>query len=195
MIHEIGVELQAHFTARGCGLPVIDGPEFRPTTTYARERVVIEHDPAGDGYASRHRADTNMRTWLTRNVGVKITIYAQRPNRGAIYWEHIRRAEQVLDMVQVGLSVIAKKRGNLLDLRSSKLVFPDDLKDGETPGGAVYELFCTFDRGVADRTWGGEAPVATVPIVAPFASGGPYITTTTTVSGFVTDGGTSTETI
>ena len=158
MIHEIGVQLGLHLVARGwAGIPVIDGPEVRKPTTFARERVVIEHDPAGDEYASRHRADMNTRTRLTRNVGVKVTVYAQRANKGALYWEHVRRSEALLDAVQIGLDVAAKERGNLVNFRSSKLVYPDDLKDGETMGGAVYELFLTFDRGIADRMMDGSA--------------------------------------
>lgn len=196
MIHEIGVELQAFMLSRGCGFPVIDGPEKRGTTTFARERVVIEHDEdGGDSYGPRHRADTNVRTRITREVGVKITIYAQRPNKGATYWEHKRRAEQVLDMVQVGLDIIGNKRSNLVAFRSSKFVTTADLKDGETQGGAVYEAFITFDRGVADRNWDGSAPNKTVPIVAAGQSGGPVITATTTVSGSTENGGSSTETL
>lgn len=163
MIHEIGVELGKELASKGCPFAVIDGPEERPTTTFARERVVIEHDPSGDSFGSRHTADKNPRTRLTRITGVKITIYARHPNGGAIYWEHKRRAEHVLDMVLIGIDVIAKTRKNLCAFKSGKFVKPEDLKDSETPGGAMYELLFTFDRGVADRNWDGTAqPTATV---------------------------------
>ncbi len=197
MIHEIGVELQAFFVSRGAGgFPVIDGPEIRGTSTYSRERVVLEHDmEGGDTYGSRLRADHNPRTRLTRDVGYKVTVYAQYPRKGAIYWEHKQRAEKVMDMVQVGLDRIVKARQNIIQFRSSKFEFPPDLKDGETPGGAVYVMYCTIDRGVADRMWNDAPPHASATIVAPYASGGPYITAITTVSGFTQDGGSSTEDI
>jgi hypothetical protein len=186
MIHEVGVELGVHLASKGCPFQVVDGPELRPTTTFARERVVIEHDPAGDSFTSRHLVDRNPRTRMTRLTGVKVTIYAQRANKGAIYWEHVRRAEQVLDMVLIGLDVVAKKRKNLVDFKSGKFVFPPDLKDGETMGGAVYELLLTFDRGVADRNWDGTGD-QTVTVTEGF------IQNTTTLSGSTEDGGTSTE--
>lgn len=168
MIHEVGVDLGAQLASKGCPFPVVDGPEFRPTVTYARERVVIEHDPVGDNFTPRHRADTNPRTRLTRNTGVRVTIYAKHPSAGAIYWEHVRRAEHVLDLVLVGLDVVAKKRQNLVVFRSGKFVYPEDLKASETPGGAAYELLLTFDRGVADRNWDYSAgPTAIVTAVAP----------------------------
>lgn len=182
MIHDIGVEVAAHIAANGCPFPVIDGPEVRGTNTFSRERVVIEHDPAGDSFLPRHQTDRNPRTRLTRVVGDKITIYAQCPNKGANYWEHIYRAEHVLDMVLIALDVVAKKRANLFVPRSGKFVLPDDLKPSETPGGAVYELLFTFDRGVAHRTWaGGILPTAEITAVAPNTGSGVTIVNSTEV--------------
>lgn len=187
MIHEVGVDLGTYLKSKGCPFKVIDGPEFRPTTTFARERIVIEHDPAGDSFGARRQADKNPRTWMTRNTGVKITIYAKHPNTGSTYWEHIRRAEQVLDQVLVGINVVAKQRANLCTFKSGKFVLPPDLKDSETPGGAVYELLLTFDRGVAERNWDMSAdPTAEV--------GDGFIKSTTVVSGVTEDGGASSET-
>ena len=102
---------------------------------------------------------------MTRNVGVKATIYAQCPSKGAFYWEHVRRAEHVLDMVLVALDIVAKKRANLVVFKSGKFVYPDDFKQGETPGGAVYELYLTFDRGVARSHMG---PAQRLPKPPPF---------------------------
>lgn len=155
MIHEIGVQLGQTLSSKGLGIPVVDGPERRPTTTFARERVVIERS-GEDGYESRHLADKNPRTRMTRLIACKVTIYAQEPNKGAAEWEHFRRAEQMLDMVLIALDQIAKARQNLFKPKSGKFVVPDDMKHGETMGGAVYELQFTFDRGVADRNWNGS---------------------------------------
>lgn len=175
MIHDIGADLATQLSANNCPFPVVDGPEFRPTTTFARERVVIEHDMhAGDSFGPRRRADRNPRTRMTRLTGVKVTIYAQAPNKGAMYWEHIYRAEHVLDMVLIAIDVIAKERQNLVVFKSGKFVIPDDLAKSETPGGAVYELLFTFDRGVADRTWTGAALPTTV--VSPAMLNAPALT-------------------
>lgn len=160
MIHEIGVELQAQLASKLCPIPVVDGPEFRPTDTWSRERVVIERVTDGDqfpqpGAGARHRADTNPRTLMTRVVGVKLTLYVKNPTAGSLYFEHLRRCELLLDMVLCGLYNVVKPRQNLLVIQSGKFVLPEDLKASETPGGAVYELRCTIDRGVADRNWDG----------------------------------------
>lgn len=175
MIREIGVDVQASIASKGCPFPVVNGPELRPTGTFGRERIVIEHDPAGDSFTSRHQTDTNPRTRLTRNIGVKVTIYAQDANKGATYWEHVRRAEHVLDMVLIALDITAKVRKNLAVFRSGKLVYPEDFKaHSETMGGAVYELLLTFDRGVADRRWDGSG--LTTATISPQMVGGPDLT-------------------
>lgn len=196
MIHEVGVDLGTQLAGQGCPFIVIDGPEFRKTSTFARERIVIEHDPAGDAFIPPRIASPNPRVTYTRLTGVKITIYAQCPSKGAFYFEHIRRAELVLDMVLVALYKIAKIRANVVAFKSGKFVQPDDFKEGETPGGAVYELLFTFDRGVADRTWAGASlPTATITAVAPQTGSGVIILNTDNVSGSNEDGGSSTETV
>lgn len=131
---------------------MIDGPERRPTTTSARERVVIEHAD-GDTFGSKLRADIGPQTRMTRAMSCKVTIYAQVPTTGAAEWEHRRRAEAILDCVLISLDIIAKGRKNIFLPKSGKFIYPEDLKESETPGGAVYELSFTFDRGVANITW------------------------------------------
>lgn len=171
MIHEIGVELAANIQGKGCPFDVYDGPELRPTTTSARERIVIEHDPNGDGFTppggNTHRPGTNPRTLMSRVIGVKITIYAQNPAKGSIYWEHVRRAEQVIDMVLCGLYQVVKARANILVIKSGKFIYPEDLQKSETFGGAVYELLFTVDRGVFDVKWSGAA-IPTVGVTSGF---------------------------
>ena len=185
MIHEIGVQLDAALGTKGVPFKVVDGPEFRTTTTFARERVVIEHDPKGDSFAPRHNAaQVNPRIRLTRVIGVKVTIYAQHPYKGAAYFEHKRRAEHVLDLVLIALDVIAKARKNILTFTSGKFVYPDDMKASETMGGAVYELLFTIDRGVADCNWDGTAqPEVTISAVAPQTGSGVVIQNSGTASG------------
>lgn len=169
MLHEVGVQLAQSLQAKGCPFPVIDGPEFRPTDTGARERVVIQHDD-GDGFVSRHMAKgAPNAVRLTRNQMCKLLIYAKAPSAGAMYWEHTRRAEHVLDLVLISLFDILKARRQLFEFKSGKFIFPDDLQKSETPALAVYELSFMFDRGVFYQKWDGSG-AATATIVATQAS-------------------------
>lgn len=166
MLHEIGVELEAQLEARGCVFPVIDGPEFRPTVTFARERIVLEYDMTGtEGYLAKHNSKINPTARYTRNMACKATIYVKAPKPGALYMEHQRRAEHVLDQVIVGLQKVALPRQNIFLPTSGHFKLPDDLKESETPGGAVYELFFNFDRGIVDQNWN-FSPDPTATIVA-----------------------------
>ena len=195
MIHDIGCAVAAQIKSKGCPFEVVDGPEFRKTNTFARERIVIEQDPAGDSFTARHQADKNPRTRLTRNTGIKLTIYAQEPSKGANYFEHRERAEHVLDMVLCAIDIVRTESKNLVVFKSGKFIYPEDLQTSETPGGAIYELLFTFDRGVADRTWAGAGlPTATISAVYPDTGAGVVIKNTDTVSGFTEDGGSGTET-
>lgn len=160
MIHYVGVDLKADLAAHKCPFDVVDGPEFRPTTTGARERIVIEHDPnGGDAFGASHKQGPGPpRTVWVRTVAYKVTIYAKETHPGAAYWEHKQRADRVLDLVLVGLYQVAKVRANIFQVKSGKFVLPVDLKASETPGFAVYELLFTFDRGVTDQNWDGSQP-------------------------------------
>lgn len=153
MIHEIGRELQAALRAKGCPFNVVDGPEGQATTTYARERIVIEHDEAGDSFGPTRSQSRNPRNRMIRNVGVKITIYAQSSASGALEFEHRRRAEHVLDLVLVALEKVITARHNGWVVKAGRFINPEDLAKSETIGGAVYELSFTVERGVFDTTF------------------------------------------
>lgn len=199
MIHEIGQDLLAQFQARAVPIPVVDGPEHRPTTTFARERVVIEHDFSADEInaprGARQLTVTNGQAPVRYNVltGVKITIYAKATRAGAMYWEHVRRAEQIRDQILCCLYVIQKVRQNVCSFKSGKFIYPKDLEDSETPGGAAYELFLTFDRAAFDQNWDGTT--AKVITVTPTMLGGaitfaagPPSTITRSFGSFAADG-------
>jgi hypothetical protein len=156
VIHEIGVQLQAALHAKKCGFNVVDGPERRDTTTYSRERVVIQR-AGDDAFETNHKATVNPPTRFTRLVPCKLTIYAQEPKKGPAEWEHYRRAEKVLDLCLCALYAIAKGRANRFIPRAGRFLPSPDLKDAETFGGVRYELDFIFDRGVADTKWDGTA--------------------------------------
>lgn len=157
MIHEIGVELGVQLAAVNCPLKVLDGPENTKTVTYARERIVIEHDPTGDKFSNNKSQQKNPKIRVIRNIGVKITIYAQEASGGAMDWEHRRRAEHVLDLVLVALEKVLVARHNGWTLSGGRFIDPNDLATSEVQGGSVYELTFSVERGVYVQTWTGNA--------------------------------------
>ena len=176
MIHDIAVELQAYLLAQGVPLKVIDGPE-PPTTTWGRERIVVEHTRAADKYGPAMSTRANSKHRRTRTPTYKLTIYAQAPAPGAVTFEHNRRAEVLLEMVLVAMDNVAASilnRANGWTPVSSALLPPADLEKSERPAGAVYELTFTFDRPVVVQTFARAAR-------AEFTPAG-FMTSTTRVS-------------
>ncbi len=58
-IHDVAVALRAYLIAQGCPLDVVHGPE-QPTTTWGRERIVVEHDVDGkDSFSGPRGVHTN----------------------------------------------------------------------------------------------------------------------------------------
>ena len=161
MIHEIGRELGAALADNGCPFAVVDGPEQVTPATWGRRRIVIEHDDGGDTFASPRNAKTNPRLYQIRNIGIKLTIYAQSTSTGARPFEHRRLAEQVVDQVVVALMDIAAVRKNGIAFTGGKFFKPDDLEKSESPPGVAYELRLTFERGITGVTWAGEAAAET----------------------------------
>lgn len=163
MIHEIGVELGKALAAKKCPIPVIDGPEPTDTTTGARERIVIEHDELGGDSITPARPQKNPKIRMIRNIGSKITIYAQAVNAGATDWEHRRRAEHVVDLVLVALDNVLTTRKNGYRITKSRFVQPKDLATSEIIAGAKYEILLSIERGIFEQMWNGDKrPEATI---------------------------------
>lgn len=177
MLHEIGVELGAALAAKGCPLKVVDGPEATGSTTFARERIVIEHDD-GDAFRGALSQRNTPRYHYVRDIAGKLTIYAQSPAAGATHWEHRRRAEHVLDLVLVALDLVAANRKNQWKPKSGRFLLPADLAASETAGGVAYELTFTYERGVFEQKWSG----AVAPTTAVGGDDGLTIGSTTKVS-------------
>jgi hypothetical protein len=155
MLHEIGVELGAALVAQGCPLKVFDGPESTKTTTYARERIVLEYADS-DSFSAPRSQHRNPKHRMTRNVAAKITIFAQSAAAGATEWEHYRRAEHILDLVLVAMEKVIVARKSAWNVGSGKFISPEDLKASESIGGAVYELAFTVERSVFEQKWNGS---------------------------------------
>jgi hypothetical protein len=165
VIHEIGLELQAYLHSAAVKYPfsVVDGPENTQTTTGARERIVIERDPDGDTFDAPRSQTKTPKHLMLRNIGVKITIYAQSPAPGAAQFEHYRRAEHVLDLVLCGLYSVLRARKNEWTVTKGRFVTPEDFQGTEAIVGAVYELHLTIERAVFVQSWAYEtAPTAAV---------------------------------
>lgn len=164
MIHEIGLELQKQLRARGCPLEVVDGPERTKTTSWTKQRIVLEDDDGGaDAFAPVRSQHINPKLRYTVNQACKLTIYAKSERSGAMLFEHRRVAKAARDMVLCALDLIASRRKNAWKAGGGRFITPVDLQESEQPGGAVYELKFTFERGVKDVTWAGRpTPEATL---------------------------------
>ena len=161
MLHEIGVDIAARLAAKGCPIKVVDGPEPTESTAHTHERIVIEHD--GDAFSFARSQHRNPRAAATRNIGGKITIYANSPSPGALDWEHTRRAEVLLDMVLVALRYVSSVRKNGLTLKAGRFVKLPDQEKSDKQAGAVYELTFSIERAVVEKTWAGAIrPEATI---------------------------------
>lgn len=156
MIHEVGLELQAKLRAYGYPAVVVDGPEPTATTTWGRERLVLEHDEK-DAFKPTPTTNKNPKVRMIVDQGWKLTIFAQSPRAGAMPFEHRRRAEQIRDLVCVAMGDVAGARKNRWTPTNGGFVTPENLQPSEQMGGAAYALSFTFERGVAVRNWAGDA--------------------------------------
>lgn len=162
MIHAIGRDLEAKLQAKGCPFKVLDREATTPTAW--RNVIVIEN--AADKFGPARSQSINPKRYYTRNVGAKLTIYAQSTDAGALEFEHRRVAERVLDLALVALRTIfaERKAGHSID--GGQFITIADLDKSDRQTGAVYELSFTVERGVADRTWAGaivaEASIGSV---------------------------------
>jgi hypothetical protein len=151
MIHEIGLEIDALLKARGCPMPVIDGPESDPTT-FANDRIVIE-TAGGDAWIPVERVSHNPKRYAIRRIGVQIRIFAHVERKGAAFFEHRRKCDHVLDLVYVALRKVAQTRGNAFEIRTADYYLPPDLAASDSPAGCGYELRLFWDRAVGDIDW------------------------------------------
>ncbi len=155
MIHEIGLELGSQMVRLKCPLKVVDGPEATQDAGW-RERVVIEPGD-GDAYDAVVAAHIHPKHHGTRQLAVKVTIYAQSARPGATYqWEHRRRVDRALDCVFIGLRNVLASRRNKLVFKSGKYVTPKDLQGAEIPSGAGYELTIMVDRAIMEQDFAGN---------------------------------------
>jgi hypothetical protein len=157
MIREIGRELEMRLHAFGVPITVVDGPERGSTTTWGRERIVIEYDDKADAFGPPRSQHVNPRHRYTVSEACKLTIYAQSTVAGPTVFEHRRRAKRLRDEVLHAMDYVAAVRKNRWNPVAGRFLTPPDLAGTDKPGGAVYELTFTFDHAVEIRTWVGAA--------------------------------------
>jgi len=158
MIREIGLELQAQLRAQGVPIDVVTGPEASTTSTWGRERIVIEYDTdATDSFGPPRLNGRNPRHRHLADEACKITIYVQSSVAGPNVFEHRRRAKHARDAVISALDHVAAATGRMNRWKpiAGRFITPASLAANDKPGGAVYELKFTFDRAIEDRTWAG----------------------------------------
>jgi hypothetical protein len=157
-LHAVGVALQAYLREQGCPLDVIDGPEATTTTTWGRERIVIEYDDSGkDSFSGPRGLHVNAKHRKTAIDACKLTIYARSARGGAAEFEHRARAKLIRETVIAGLDYVAAVNKNRWEPTSGAIITPADLAKTEQQGGAVYELLFTYELPIRVVSFVGEA--------------------------------------
>lgn len=158
MMHEIGVALQSKLRARGCPFTVVDREGTKPTT-WARDRIVIEHVLGGDAFTNTISQRSNPKHRMQMASAGQITIYAQSAKAGALPFEHENRALRVVDMVLVAMSeILAEEKATSTWVPDGGgFVKPEDFEGTERFGGAVYQIVFHVPRAVQVRDWDGDA--------------------------------------
>jgi hypothetical protein len=159
MIHEIARELRTLLETAGVPMPVVDGPEKAASIVTPRERIVVERlrTPEPIVAPKGTNAGRNPVHVFDRKLNAKITIYAQEPRAGALYHEHVRRADLAADRVLAALrqSLVARKNG--AEIGAGQLAELEDAKGTPVTNFAVYEIPFFVRRAVEVRTWAGAA--------------------------------------
>lgn len=156
MIHEISTEVATRLKAAGCPIEVVDGPPWAETT-WGGERIMFTLDEGGDSFGPVQGTHVNPRLVAVRSVAFFVRISAQSKRAGALFFEHTRRVEAILDQVIVALSDVCRLREQPLQIRSGKWLPVKDLEKSTMAAGAVYELSATVGRGISRKNWQGEA--------------------------------------
>lgn len=160
MIYEVAREVQAGLQARGVPLRVVFGPERAPAPP-TDERIVIQYE-GNDTIQPFNRPKSNTGK-PTPDVGFVrwqacvARVYARSPAPGANYYDHTRRANEVVDRLLFALRDVVSGRHNRMRLDGGQYIVPVDANGSEVFSGAVYELRFAVDRGIPDRNWDGTA--------------------------------------
>jgi hypothetical protein len=157
MIHEIAVALAENLRSRGLGIPVVDGPEPTETTTFGRERVVLEYSEDDGDTFGPPVPHQNPRAVFERFIGVRLRIYTQSVHANALQFEHFVKGDRLVDMVLSGLDRVIRSRRYQWTVGRGRYTRPADLDGSPVLGGVVYELIFSVQRSVREVDWDGSA--------------------------------------
>lgn len=161
MLYDLTKEIRAVLQSKGVPVSIEYGPERTQSTTFGRERIVLEEDvDAGDSFGPAISVHTNPKHRASQRLGVAVRIYAQATIVGAAVQDHRRRARAIFDPLFVAIDTILRgSRKNLWEPSSGKFLSADEfqLRGLETWSGAVYEFKFTVSRAIEDLTWVGDA--------------------------------------
>jgi hypothetical protein len=177
-LREIAREVHTALQARGVPVPCIAGPEPGEAISYARERVVMEHD-GSDTIGSPHSQRENPRARFNRSVSIALRIYARSPIAGATVHDHRGRCEELLDHVLIVLdNVLRGTRRSTWSIAGGAFEELPDLARSDVRAGALYVLRCAYDRAVQDVAWSSGAAAEE----AEFGEGGVTLANVTQVT-------------
>jgi hypothetical protein len=157
VIYSISQDLAVYLKAQECPVRVVYGPERAKTIAVIDERIVIQRDrDSGDPIEAPMSQHRNPRMWRVRELGAVIRVYAKSTATGAGVHDHERRADQIADMLIVGLERISRTRKQPWRPTSSPKLLDDaalQMIGIETWPGVVYEMRIAVARGVFETAW------------------------------------------
>lgn len=156
MLHEIVNECNARLAAAGCPVQVEDGP-YAEETTWGKERIVLSHDTGGgDSFGPPIGARGNPHMALSMEVGFVARVYAKSGRRGALYFEHVRRAYKIVHAFSIAITNVCRARKQACTLQGGRIVQVVDLNKSFNDAGVVYEITGRIGMAVFDAKWDGE---------------------------------------
>ena len=156
MLYSISRELEAALKAQHVPFPVFFGPP-RSDTVVPNNRIVVDvGGPGSDTFTPPLATHRNPKMHFNASDAATLRIYARAPVANAAYQDHVGLALRVRESVLCELDVIVKVRKNTWQRGPGGFEPPlEDAKGSSTPGGVVYLLTFSIDRGIERRTWEG----------------------------------------
>jgi hypothetical protein len=166
VIYEISRELGRAFATQGVPFPVVYGPELAATSAIRTRVVIMRGDEGSDSFEPPKSVHGNPQQRGSRMQGCVLQIYAQSTLSGAARQDHERLADHLLDQFYSEMDVIIQGRKNRWVMGPGGFKTPEDAGKSDPRNGVLYEAKFQISRGIARRTWAGEArPTVTITLV------------------------------
>ncbi len=159
MIYAIMRDVETALRAKGCPIPFGYGPERNAPGSLTHARIVFERSAAPEAYEIVRSQRSNPRQRAVLPMAATVRVYAQSTLAGAGVHDHERLADKACDaLVCAAYDVIsARKAMWITPIRRRTTAAELELIGLQTWPGVAYEMTFTFQRGVADVDWSGEA--------------------------------------